>query len=175
MQDDSTQGLSPQQLVRLLALGAKGPRQPDAARQGRAPADVLDEMLGHRLTLDELSPDSLPVVLGRPCNELLFNLGRTMGEVLLDESVQLPAIVALKDYGKALARCGEPGPKHAAATVLYYAAIAAALVGHGEKITQHRYEKLDGAFAKLAREPWVPGPLRGLLERARAACKERQS
>jgi hypothetical protein len=174
MERDSTQGLSPHQLARLLALGAKAPAPRDASPDHRTPAQVLDGMLGHRLTLDEVGPESLPAVLGRPCEELLFDLGRTLGEVLLDPGAEAAAVGLLKDYGKALARRREPGASHAAATALYYAAIAAALAARGEKITQHSYGKLEGAFAKLAAKPWMPPALKALFDRAGALCQERQ-
>jgi len=176
MERDSTQGLSPHQLARLLALGAKAPGRPAASPDLRSPAQVLDGVLGHRLTLDEVGPESLPAVLGRPCEELLFDLGRTLGEVLLDPGVELATLGVLKDYGKALARRREEGARCAAATALYYAAIAAALVAHGERITQHSYEKLEGAFARLAAKPWMAPSVKTLFDRAGLIClREREA
>jgi len=82
-------------------------------------------------------------------------------------------IEALKDYGKELIRRSVTEAKEAAATLIYYAAIANALMSHQDKITQHSYEKLKEAYAELERRQWIPFDLKGLFRRAKAPCQQR--
>jgi len=131
-------------------------------------------MLSGELPLDPAIPDSLPAVLNWPSDEVLAAAGRTMSSLLLDSSTDLAVLETLKDYAKELARRSETEAKQAAATVLYYAAIASALAFHGHKITQHSYQKLHQAYAELEQKPWVPPELKGLFEKARAICGQRK-
>jgi hypothetical protein len=93
---------------------------------------------------------------------------QTLRDLLLDSKTDLAVIKTLKDYGKKLVRRGGPEAKQAAATVIYYAAIASALVFHAHKITQHSCQTL------LEQKPWVPPELKDLFRRAKAACHQRK-
>jgi hypothetical protein len=155
---ESTASLRPEQLARLLAVGAERPQGPPADKGA-----ALGDLLARRLCLDAAVAESLPAVLGKPCAELGRLEGRRLGEVLLDADADLAVIQALKDYAKELVRRAGAGPAHAAATAVYYAAIARALAQHGQTLTQHSREQLQEAFATLAAKPWVPPELRKLF------------
>ncbi len=127
-------------------------------------------MLSSKLVLDPAIPDSLPAVLNWPSDHVLAAAGRTMSGLLLNSSTDLAVLETLKDFEKELARRSETEAKQAAATVLYYAAIASALAFHSHKTTQHSYEKLHQAYAELEQKPWVPSELKDLFEKARAIC-----
>ena len=167
MDRESTSGLRPQQLARLLAVGARGPQPPPGD-----PAGALDELLARGICLDPADPESLPAVLGRPCDELRAMEGRGLGAILLDAQADPAAIRTLKDYAKELTRRLGAGPRHAAATAVYYGAIAQALALRGETITQHSRGQLRLAFAKLEAKPWIPPGLKDLFVQARQCCQE---
>jgi hypothetical protein len=119
-------------------------------------------------------PYSLPPVLGRPCDEFLPDAGLTTSDFLLDSKTDLSITEMLKSYGKELVRHRGPDVKQAAATAIYYAAIAGALVFDQKKITQHSYEKLHQAYTELEQKPWIPSELKGLFRKARAVCRQRK-
>lgn len=128
-------------------------------------------MLDRELPLDPATPHSIPAVLNRPCDELLAATRRTVSQLLLDSKTDLAVMKALKDYCKALARLAGREARRTAATVIYYAAIANALVFHQHKITQHSYEKLHEAYAELEQKPWIPSELKELFKKAQAICR----
>jgi hypothetical protein len=172
--DETTYGLSPERLARLLAIGLQSADDLNNLSTGRGPGEILMEMLTLELPLGPAVPDSLPAVLNRPCDEMLGVARQTLRDLLLDSKTDLAVIKTLKDYGKKLVRRGGPEAKQAAATVIYYAAIASALVFHAHKITQHSCQTLREAYAELEQKPWVPPELKDLFRRAKAACHQRK-
>jgi len=172
VKEETTSGVSPRRLARLLALGVQhGSNNPGG---GRTPAGVLQEILDTQLPLDSTLPNSLAAVLNWTSDEVLSAGGRTIRELLLDPETHLVVIKTLKDYGKGLVRRAGPNAKETAATVIYYAAIASALVFHGRRITQHSYRTLYEAYTELRRRSWVPSELKDLFEKARRICRERK-
>ncbi len=172
MREDTTFGLTPERLSRILAMGLKNGDGQDDAEVNRAPVQALQGMLSRKVTLDAAEPESLPAILNRPCDELSAITGRTISELLLDSETDLAVIKTLKDYGKELVRRGAPEARVSAATAIYYAAIASALVFHGHKITRHSYPRLREAYVKLEQEPWMSHELKDLFRRARAVCQQ---
>jgi hypothetical protein len=166
---ESSANLRPDQLADLLSLATE-----DAALnrelEDTGPLDLLGDILVSPLSLDAAVPDSVPFVLGRPCDELAGHKGELIGDVLLHADVELDALRALKDYGKNLVHRARGHGERAAATAVYYAAIANALVHRGERISSHPVTKLGGYLDMMAGKPWVPEELRTLYDRARRAC-----
>lgn len=175
MSEETTYGLSPGQLARLLAIGLEGTAAQEHLLAGRTLAELLEEMLAGELPLDPAMLDSLPAVLNRPCHELLAVAGRALSDLLLNPETDLAVIKTLKDYAKKLVRRAGPEAKQAAATAIYYTAIASALVHHEQKITRHSYEKLNEAYADLEQKPWIPSELKDLFGKARSVCRERKA
>jgi len=173
MKEETTYGMSPERIARLLAIGLERTDREDDLLATGTPAEALEDMMVGALPLDPAMPDSLPGVLKQPCEEMLAVADRTMGDLLLDSKTDLAVIKVLKDYGKELVRC-LPEAKQAAATAIYYAAIASALVFNEQKITQHPYDKLHRAFADLEEKPWIPSELKDLFRKARKVCRQRR-
>jgi hypothetical protein len=164
--------LSPDQLARLLSMGLKTTDRKKGGGSNPTAAQVLKDILSGELPLDPSQPDSLPTVLNWPPDQVLAAAGSSMSDLLLDSSTDLAVFKTLKEYAKGLIRRGGPDAKQAAATVIYYAAIAGALVFHNRRVTDHSYEKLHGAYEKLVRKPWIPDELKDLFKRARIICEE---
>lgn len=174
MKEETTHGLKPEQLARLLALGLESNDPEDELLATGTPAEPLRKMLAGKLPLDPAMPDSLPAVLKRPCEEMVAVADRTMRDLVLDSKTDLSVIKSLKDYAKELARRGGPDGQEAAATAIYYAAIASAIVFHQHKITRHSYEKLHEAYTDLEQKPWVSSELKDLFRKAREVCHQRK-
>jgi len=172
--EETTYGLSPKHLARLLAIGLEKNDGENKLRDTPTPAEELQEILSRKLSLDPATPGSIPAILNRPCGELLPASGRSMGNALLDPATDLAIIRTLKDCGKQLVRRSDTKSKQAAATVIYYAAIASALVFHRQKISRHSYEKLNEAYAQLPEKPWIATELKDLFKKAQEICEKRK-
>jgi hypothetical protein len=171
VEEETTYGLSPEQLAHLLAMGLHQKDKRGSGEVSRTNSDMLEDMLKSELPLDPAIPESLPAVLKRPCEELSDVAGQTLSQLLLSPETDLAVIRALKDYGKALSRRGARKSGRAGAIVIYYAAIASALVFHRHKITRHSYETLREALLQLAKKNWISAELRELLRMGREACR----
>jgi hypothetical protein len=166
----SSADLRPEQLADLLSLATE-----DAALnrelEDTGPVDLLRDILVSSLSLDSAVPDSVPFVLGRPCEELADQADELIGDVLLHDAVSLDALRTLKDYGKNLVHRARGHGERAAATAIYYAAIANALVHFGERISSHPVTRLGTYLGMMAEKPWVPAELRALYAEAKGACR----
>ena len=88
--------------------------------------------------------------------------------MLFDPRADIAVLTALKDYGKRLVRGAWSEAERAACTTLYYGAIAAAIVAHGQSITEHPGEKVDAGLAKLEAMPWMPAEFVELFRKPRS-------
>ena len=172
MKKKTAYGLSPRQIIRLLAIGKKGGDAPTGAGVSKTPAEILGGILSSTLPLDPDSPNSLPVVLDWTGRKVLSASGRKIGDLLVEPKTDLEVLRGLKEYGKTMASGTSAKAKQAAATAIYYAAIASILVFHEHKISHHSYERLDKAFTKIERKPWVWPELKDLFQKARAFCRQ---
>jgi hypothetical protein len=177
MKEETTYGLKPDRLARLLGLGLEGAHLQEAVPAAKTPPEgeavVLAEMLRNKAPMDPALADSLPSVLKRPCDELLPAARRPVGDLLLDSETDLSTIETLKDYAKELVRRSDLKAEQAAATAIYYAAIAAALVFHKQSISRHPYVKLQEAYGELERKTWIPLELKDLFSKARGVCQRK--
>ncbi len=61
------------------------------------------------------------------------------------------------------------------ATTVYYAAIAAALVHHGQRISQYSCGSLGQRFSLLAERTWIDADVRKLFAQAAGLCREKEA
>ena len=167
----STFGLCPQRLAKLMTAGA-----PDEAALSQPPApqaaaELLRSRLAGPLHFEKYCVDSLPAILNRPCLELQPIANWPLGEVLWDPTTPLANLETLKHYGKGLSCRWDEGPEHVVAVAIYFAAIAAALVSHGRKITTRSYPDLADSLRMLMDDRWITPQLTKLFDSARTICK----
>ena len=166
-------GLCPQGLAKLLNTASADEtthRQPPAPQ---AAAQLLRSRLASPLHFDKDCVDSLSAILDRPCPELQSIAGRPLGDVLLDPTTPLTTLETLKQYGKGLSRRWDEGSEHVVAAMIYFAAIAAALVSHRRKITTRSYRDLADLLRMLMSDRWLTPQLAGLFDSARTICANR--
>jgi hypothetical protein len=168
-------GLSPEKLSRFLAIGLEHSNNQDGPHLEETSDQAVQRILNAKLSDVSSIRDSLPEILNRLPNTAPPAADQTMGAALVDRRTPLALIETLKDHCKSLVRQAPSKDEQAAASAVYYAAIANALVFHKHKITQHSYEKLQKAFAVLEQKAWVPSDLKDLFEKATAACQERKA
>ena len=171
MNDELEWSSSPEKLARFFAIGRDEPREEDQPADDTTTAELLRDRLAGTLPLDANIVDLLPVILGRLSRELLPLGGRRLGEALIDPSLDLGVIDQIKGHAKKLASREGSEVDHAVATAIYYAAIAGALVFHGQKITTHSLAELDRSFAVLILKSWMTPELVRLFSEARRTCQ----
>jgi len=93
--------------------------------------------------------------------------------MLADPKTPLALILAIKTHAKEQANGvpKEDTPEYIVPLSIYYAAIAAAMIHHGRKITGHEYAALIRSFDKLARRPWMVPYLVDLYEQGTDICR----
>lgn len=155
----------------------------DVGSRGRWRPDELGQILRHQLEApllfdlgtsdsqftDEQEAPGAAAAAGAAAAESDASRVSSFGELFLHSRPPLQLLRLTKRFAKTSdRRAANPLPEEVA-TVLYYAAIVAALLRHGEHISRVSDETLrEGTDWVLQRE-WVAGPLRGLFMEARSA------
>jgi hypothetical protein len=173
MRKDSTLGLNPESLARLLGIALYFDSDEDKDSSTHPTAQLLKARLAGTLPLDTTVVEELPAILGQLRKNLMPLGGRTLGEIITDSKSDLGAIKKIRRYAKKMASRKRSEADRAVAVAIYYAAIASALVFHDMKITTHSYESLEVSFAKLINKPWMSTELNKLFVRALKLCRRR--
>lgn len=167
----STYGLTPAQLGRLLAVSAWALDSVDAGVEEHAKQTLLQEYLSRRLSEEPSLAEALLSDARRPAGEVHPLLDRSMRQALLDSRCDPDLLRVVKDHCKRLSAVVTSGPETLMTTTIYYAAIAAALVHHGQRISQLPGETLAERFSTLMQRPWMDPQLQGLFTEAAKICR----
>ena len=170
MNKDSTFGIKPQGLANLLGIGITNKSK---AETDQVAGELLRARLAGTLPLDSAIIEAIPAILGRLREDLIPLSGRPLGEALLESSTDIQSITKIKEHGKKLAGRKDSDEDHAVGVVIYYAAIASALLNHNTRITQHSYRTLADAFERLRSKTWMPLELGRHFAKAVAVCREK--
>jgi hypothetical protein len=143
----------------------------DAAAQespGWRPEE-FGEIFAHqlRLPLDEWAP--LPVdvraEVDRAAEEMRSPCGN-LAQLFTHSRPPLSALVWVKRIGRRQARAADLAPPYEVGSAIYFAAIAAALIHHAQRISRSPDETLANGWQWLGAQPWVDASLRQLAQRA---------
>jgi len=149
MTKDKLLRLSSLSLRDLLFIGTEAGVEDDAA-------DETDDL---RECLDAILSEPAPTTsTSQPA--------RTTADCLLDSSQPLSTLVLLKDYFKSATVTWQSNLRADAAKTLYYAVIAAAIVYHGDIITNLDMTELDDALQYFVGSAWMPVNLAELFHHA---------
>jgi hypothetical protein len=80
---------------------------------------------------------------------------------------------AIKAYGKKLSFTVVHETESSIGVTMYHAAIAAALLGHDERISSSSFEELADAFDLLGGKSWMLAELVDLFTKACGVCREK--
>ena len=171
MSKDSTLGMSPERLARLLGVTLVSESDDDSNDSVQSTSQLIQAHLAGTLPLDTTVIDELPAIIGRLHKESTTRVGKSLGDVLTDPKSDLDTIKKIRRHAKRMAVRKSPKARHSVAIAIYFAAIANALIFHDVKITRHSDESLDGSFTKLVAKSWMPTELVQLFEKARKVCR----
>ena len=167
MNRDSTLGLDPQKLARLVGITLDSEGDVERDNPGQSTSELIHTCLAETLLFDTAMIDDLPVVIGHTEKDHTFHAGKRLGELLIDPKSDLEMIREVRRYAKKAASLKKSQIRHAVAITVYFAAIANALIFHHLKITTVSYESLKDSFDNLADKPWMPPDLVELFRKAR--------
>lgn len=142
------------------------PNNPTIA-EDQSTAKLLRERLRSPIPVERFAVESLQEAIGKVHRDVLPLAGVPISELLLDPRTELIALVTLKNCAKKLAAgLQRPSAEYDAMLAIYFAAIASALVFHGQKISSHPKEVLMHSFRTLKDRPWMAWELMGLFAKA---------
>jgi hypothetical protein len=173
--DEMKPGLSPRKVALLLKIGSGDQNEAEQLPPEKARAELLRELLAKRLPADDLAVHQLVAHLGDLCNSLNSALGEPIDRQLLDRTTGVDTLRRIKEHGAMLSRTAQRDVEQETANVIYYGAIASALVFHGRQITEFRLGDLQAAFATLSCLTWIPPELARLFEQALEFCRRSRS
>lgn len=165
--------LSGEQKARLLRLGLDSEDTAGAIGAEDRKAHLLFDVLATPLPVDPALIDSLPAILKPLCRQLKSVAGEPLGKLLQDPQVGLSVLERIKEYAKELGGSTKSQVERDVALVIYYAAIAGALLHHDKRITQYSYADLKDSFEALSKQTWIPQDLTEMFTRAFEHCKEK--
>jgi hypothetical protein len=173
MSKDSTLGLNPESLARLLGIALYSDSDEGKYNSTHTTAQLLKARLAGTLPLDTTVVEEMPAILGQLRKDLTPLGVRTLGEALIDPKSDLGVIKKIRQYAKKMASRKRSESDRTVAVAIYYAAIASALVFHDVKVTTHSYGSLEASFAKLINKPWMSAELKRLFFRALKLCRRK--
>ena len=163
--------LSQNQKSRLLSLGLGSKPRDLRIDAGEQKMDMLYDVLTSTLPAEPAVVDSLPDVIRDISSGLRSLAGRPIGDLLQDQTTDITTTIKIKQYAKDSGVSTGSESKREVFLVVYYAAIASALVYKHEKITLHSCKDLEQFFLSFVKKPWVLGEIRDLLDRAQTRCR----
>ena len=157
-------GTEAARLGRAIAIGARAGAVPQWS--GEEVAAIYHHELSSPLHIELGSLDAATARRLKLVSASHGLLLRSMGDLLHHPNPPLELLAMVKDFGKAsLDHPDSPLPREVAG-VLYWSAIAAALVRSGQRITSLPDAKLRDGFAWTAQFPWLDDAGRTLLRSA---------
>lgn len=181
MKDEPTTfGLSHEKLARLWEIGDDTPTAQDGPTKEQKRAELLRDRLAEPLPLEPTVARTLPATLSYVLDEFTPFVGCSVEALLFDPDSDPSVIWQIKEQYRQKAESCPSELERQVATVIYYAAIASALLFHEEtlfrvnRITLFSYRELEEHFSQLLDIDWLTQDLAHLFKRACAICQERR-
>jgi hypothetical protein len=171
-EDRTVCGSKATRLAQLLSLGAEANQAADLRSDQQRKGDLLRDLLATKLPLDGSPAETSSCVGTGFTRSIASVLNESIEHHLLQENIAIKTLEQFKVHGAQLSRNASSPNKHEVANVLYYAAIAGALIYHNRRITEFSLDNLDTSFSKLSSLSWLTVSLRQLFEKAVETCHE---
>ena len=163
----STHVLSARKLARLIGMMTEEGQPASSESLNDQAAQLLRDWLDGPMTICGVAGamEVLAAASGDSGRE-----APTIGHILLSGQGELDDLRKIKEWGKTLARRNKSEPCHTVAIVLYYGAIASALLQHGARITSYSYKALAESLRNLVHKPWMSPRMGSHFARAADLC-----
>ena len=173
MSRDSTMGLSPDKLARLLGVSIeKEGSKAEKNEPGCSSFELMWAGWCEGLGLDVQRNDGRGASGGATPGISAEEARDSILALLLDSESDIKTIKKLRRYAKNVAsRAVEP--ERSLALSVYFGAIANALLFHNTKITTYSYKAMEASFSKLLDKDCVPEELFSLFTRAAKVSRKR--
>ena len=171
-EEPTTFGLGRDKLARILGICAEPEAHGDQMHREQKKTELLQQRLAQALPSDTRTIESLPKILGKLRQAISSVASEPIGKLLLNPKTELKLIKQVKAYAKSLSKNAQGESEYQTASMIYYCALAHALVFHNKKITRYTYDELGESFSYLTRETWIPNDLLGLLTKAKQHCEQ---
>ena len=171
--DTSTFGLKPDKLAQLWSMGSKMDRSDSEKSNDQTKADLLCDRLAQKIPFDDVVAQLLPKALAQVCKDIQPFTGNSYGVLINDPLTDVTILKKIKDNSKKLSQHINSNDEYDVITVIYYAAIASALVFHNRRITSFSYGHLNKKFISLLEHTWLTSDIRNLFQKARDYCGQK--
>lgn len=168
-----TPPFNPDIVSRLFKLCLDSDSAPDNLDDDYKRTLLLRDLLGDIPPLRSDILQGIPALLQQLHQALPRSEGKNLGQFLQDPKTPADELRIAKDYAKQATKSAQKDAEYEVAGVVYYAAIAAALVHHGIRITQHSFEQLHESLDALVGKDWILPELKSVLMHAKEICKEK--
>lgn len=166
----TTFGLSSETLIELLHIGED--IESDTQSEDVARSEQLEWLLSGNLPVESSLLKSIPNMISHNEEIIGFLAGNTIGQMLANIQTDIYHIRKIKEYFKALSASEKKPCRRDAATAIYYAAIAYALVYHDVRITVSGHEAIDRSLSLLLAKAWLNGSIAELFKKACSVCQD---
>jgi len=139
-----------------------------------AMGDLLDQYLDTAVTANPEATEKLTSVLMHVYREIASHTRCSVRDCLLDAGTPVPILKEIKKHHKQVANTSRSEAERQVATVVYFAAIASALVFHRERITSYSNNEFAQAINRLSDESWIAPKIKALLQRASASLSRQR-
>ena len=164
--------LEPKKLAKVLNICSEAQAEEADIPKEQQKAELLQDRLSETLLCGSLKNSSLRKELVHLCTMAGIASTESIRNLLTNPEGDIELIEKIKRHGKRLSQTTSSEIEHETANVIYYAAIASALVYHKKKITQFSYEELKEAFAVFVETEWISNDLKELFEKAIVCCQK---
>jgi hypothetical protein len=171
--DSTTFGLKPDKLAQLWNMESKIDQGKNEENQDQTKAEFLRDRLAQKIPLDHVVAQTLPKALAQACKDIQPFTGNSYGILLNDPLTEVTILKKMKEDNKKLAQHISSDTEYDVVTVIYYAAIASALVYHAQRITSFSYGDLNDKYTSLLKNNWLTSDLRNLFQKAQNCCDQK--
>ncbi|MFC1792966.1 hypothetical protein ACFL3Q_05205 [Planctomycetota bacterium] len=165
-------GISPQKVRHLLDDCLNEKQNPQSLKKTSSTEELLREYLTKKCPtgLDEITKNS-SIIIVHMQNQMLLRSGKSVAEALSDPKTDLVILREIKEHYKEISFSEDSKRKRHAATAIYFAAIAHALVFHNQKISEYSFDKVYQSLNKIAANQWITADLKNLYIKAQEICQ----
>lgn len=164
-------GLDSNKLGELLRICASKDATEDNMTENQQRDELLQDRLSESLLTGSLKNSPLRKELTDICRMSGILAGESIRELLNDPNSDIDLVRKIKEHGKRLSQAAADDLEQDTANVIYYAAIAHALIFHDTKITNFSYADLQQSFSSLRNIEWVSSDLTDIFLRAGKYCQ----